>query len=70
MCFGLLCCITPDVTGPARSITPAVMVFLACSIIPAVMGLAPVITQAAFNSYINCVYLRCIAVKDRFRVWI
>ena len=43
MCFGPVCCITPAVTGPARSITPDVTVSPARSIIPAVLGSAPII---------------------------
>ena len=70
MHFVLVCCITPAVTGPARSITPAVTGFTAHSIIPDVTGLVPVITPSAFITYINYVYLRRIAVKGRFRVWL
>ena len=40
------------------------------SIIPAVAGLAPVITLAAFTTYFNYVSLRCIDVKDWFRLWL
>ena len=68
MCFGLVCCITPAVTGPARSITPDVMGSPARSIIPSVTGLTPVINMAAFTIYIDYVYLQRMAVKGRFRV--
>ena len=68
MCFSLVCRITLSITGPARSITPDVMGLPVRSIIPDVMVSAPIITLAAFTTYINYVYLRCIAVKDRFRV--
>ena len=65
-----VCRITPAVTGPARSITPAVTGLMARSIIPAVMVLAPIFTLAAFTTYINYVYLQRIAITDRFRVWL
>ena len=70
MCFGPVCCITPDVTGPARSITLAVTGLSAHSIILAFTVLAPVITPAAFTMYINYVSLWRIAVMDWFRVWL
>ena len=62
--------ITPDVTGPARSITLDVTGSLARSIIPAVRSLAPVITPAEFTTYINYVSSQRISIKDRFRVWL
>ena len=65
-----MCRVTPAVTSPANSITPAVAGLPACSIIPDVTGLATVITLAAFTTYINYVSLRRIAVKYRFRVWL
>ena len=64
-----MCRVTPAVTSPANSITPAVAGLPACSIIPDVTGLATVINLAAFTTYINYVSLRRVAVKYRFRVW-
>ena len=57
-----MCRITPAVTGPAHSITLAVTGSPARSIIPDVTVLVPVITPAAFTTYINYVSLRSIAV--------
>ena len=70
ICVGLVCHITPAITGPAHSITLVVTGSPAHIIIPAVMGLVPIITPAAFTTFINYVYLRRIAVKDRFMVWL
>ena len=70
MCFGPVCRIDLAVTGPSYSITMAVTVSPASSIITAIKGLAPVITAAAFTTYINYVSLRRISVKDRFMVWL
>ena len=63
-----MCRVTPAVTSPANSITPAVAGLPACSIIPDVTGLATVINLAAFTTYINYVSLRRIAVNDQFGV--
>ena len=60
----------PAITGPARSITPYVTVFPACSIIPAVTGSATVINPSEFTTYIKYVPLLSIAIKDLFRVWL
>ena len=62
MRFGLVCRITPAVTGPESSITPAVTGLPMCSIIPDVMVMVPVINPAAFTTYINYMYLCSIAV--------
>ena len=70
MNFDLVCCITPAVTGPAHSINLDVKGLPARNIIPAVIGLAPIITPAAFTTYINYVSLQRISIKDRFRVWL
>ena len=64
MCFGPVCRINPSVTGLAHIITPYVTGLPARSIIPDVIGSAPVILR------LHYVYLQCISVEDRFRVWL
>ena len=56
MCFGPVCCITPAVTGPERSITPDVTALPARSTIPDFTGLVPIILQMR----LPCILTMCL----------
>ena len=57
MCFGLMCRITPAVTGPERIITPIVTGLPERSLIPDFKGSAPVILRMHLPHILTmCIY--------------
>ena len=70
MCFGPVCCITPDVYRSGAQYYPGCYGFAGYQYYYGCYGFGAYNTPAASTTYINYVSLWRIAVKYRFRVWL